>query len=226
MKGRWTRFDVRARHVWGLAALGLAWAVATVIGGRPGEAPADAERRAGRAQAPAPPAAAYPLRAARTPPVAEKQRPEDGAELAPPLLEAPVLGLRLEVLRNNFGEARGPRRHEGVDILAPGGTPVLAAVDGWVWQMKWDDRGGRTLHLLETSGRYILLYAHLDAYAEGLARGRPVRRGEVLGYVGETGNASGSPHLHLRLGRIRSAERWWDDVPLDPYPLLVEALGR
>ncbi len=157
--------------------------------------------------------------------VAEKHRPGANAELGPPLLDAPVLAVRLPAIRNNFGEGRGGRRHEGVDIMAPRGTPALAAVDGWVWRMKWDQRGGRMLYLLESSRQFLVVYAHLDAYASDLAVGQPVRRGEVVGFVGETGNVSGSAHLHLSVERIRSPERWWDAEPVDPYPLLREAVA-
>ncbi|HEX7117897.1 MAG TPA: M23 family metallopeptidase [Longimicrobiales bacterium] len=223
-----TRFGARAPYVCGALVLCTAWAVATVVAGRVDRGYAEARGAGGTgagdvAAAPVGPAPPADVAAPRA--VAEKRRPHAAADLAPPQLDPPVLGLRLAAIRDNFGESRGARRHEGVDILAPRGTPALAAVDGWVWEMKWDRRGGRTLFLMEVSGRYLLLYAHLDAYAEGLAEGRPVRRGEVVGYVGETGNVEGSAHLHLRLARIRSAERWWESEPIDPYPLLTEALA-
>lgn len=143
----------------------------------------------------------------------------------PPELAIPVLGVEAGDLEDNYGVPRGPsRRHEGIDIWAPRGTAILAAVDGWVWGMKWNRRGGRILYLLDSSFEYVLMYAHLDGYADGLEVGQAVRRGEVLGYVGTTGNVRGSPHLHLRVGRIHSPDRWWDDVPLNPYPLLVRSV--
>lgn len=105
--------------------------------------------------------------------------------------------------------------------MAARGTEVIASVDGWVWRMQWDQRGGRILFLVDSSLEYLVLYAHLDGYAEGLVEGQPVRRGEVLGYVGRTGNVRGSAHLHLQVGQIRSPDRWWEEERLDPYPLLV-----
>lgn len=143
-----------------------------------------------------------------------------GRGAPPPMLGIPVRGVLADELEDNFGVPRGSRRHLGLDIWAPRGSEVVAAVDGWVWRMKWDRRGGRVLYLVDASMEYILLYAHLDAYAEGLSEGQPVRRGEVLGYVGVTGNVRGSPHLHLQLGRIPSPERWWEMVPVNPYPFL------
>lgn len=218
------RFAARARYACGAIVLCGAWVVVRAVAGRAGSPPAPAEAAGADGAAPAamegPTSGVVPW-----PDAAEARRAGGDAELAPPALDPPVLGVGLASIRDNFGDPRGARRHEGVDILAPRGTPALAAVDGWIWEMKWDGLGGRTLFLMESSGRYILLYAHLDAYADGMAVGRPVRRGEVLGYVGRTGNVVGSPHLHLGLGRIRSAERWWESVPIDPYPLLVEALA-
>lgn len=159
---------------------------------------------------------------AQAEPMSSKGSPAGSAGVPPPELIVPVLGIRPEELKNNFGTRRGDRRHEGIDIVAPRGTPVVAAVDGWVWKIHWDPRGGQGVYLLDSSSSYILFYAHLDGYAEGLREGKPVRQGEVLGYVGSTGNVRGSPHLHLRIGRIRTPERWWEDEPLNPYTLLQQ----
>lgn len=218
-----------ASYTGGAVILCAAAVVATALtGGAEGGAGADRGAEVGATDSgpwSVPPAPLRPEPGAWTRGVAEKRHPGADAELGPPLLDAPVLGMLPRAVRDNFGEGRGGRRHEGVDIMAPHGTPALAAVDGWVWRMKWDDKGGRMLYLLESSGRFLLVYAHLDAYASDFAVGQPVRRGEVVGYVGATGNAAGTPHLHLSVARIRSPERWWDGVPVDPYPLLAEALG-
>lgn len=226
----WTtiRSGAVARYAGGALALCAAAALAISLTGRD-EGAADADESAAQDPASSVPGG-WPARSPHAEPgawpsVAEKRHPGADADLAPPVLDPPVLGVRLRGIRDNFGERRGRRRHAGVDIFAAHGTPALAAVDGWVWQMKWDKRGGRMLYLLEASGLYLLGYAHLDAYAPGLAVGQPVRRGEVVGYIGRTGNAVGSPHLHLSVIRIRSPERWWDGVAVDPYPLLVEGLA-
>lgn len=164
------------------------------------------------------------------PPVLADQRwmPQKGSPggadsfgVPPPRLLVPVRGVRVEDLVDSFGAARGSRLHRGLDIMAPRGTEVLASVDGWVWRMQWDQRGGRILFLLDSSHEYLLLYAHLDGYATGLSEGQSVRRGEVLGYVGRTGNVSGSSHLHLQIGQIRSLDRWWEEEWLNPYPLFM-----
>ncbi|MFS8637317.1 MAG: M23 family metallopeptidase [Gemmatimonadota bacterium] len=225
MNATMTRLGAVGPYAGGAFVLCAAAVVATVLAGRDDGAEEDEAQTYVSAAAVQ---GTVPSRPARPEPgpgaIAEKRHPGHDADLAPPILDPPVLGVRLHWIRDNFGERRGARRHAGVDILAAHGTPALAAVDGWIWQMKWDDKGGRMLYLLESSRRYLLGYAHLDAYAPDMVVGRPVRRGEVVGYIGETGNAAGSPHLHLSVIRIRSPERWWDGVAVDPYPLLLEGL--
>jgi murein DD-endopeptidase MepM/ murein hydrolase activator NlpD len=129
-------------------------------------------------------------------------------------------------LRDTFGAPReGGRRHRGIDILAPRGTPVLAALDGRVVGVQDGGAGGRALHLLDRSGSYVMYYAHLDRYADGVRRGRSVRQGDVLGYVGSTGNAhGGSPHLHFEVAAVRDPHRWWEHEPLNAYVFLTSGL--
>jgi len=137
----------------------------------------------------------------------------------------PVLGITRDQLRDDFGAKRRGHWHRGIDILAPKGTPVVAAVDGAVLKMRWDHGGGRTLRLVDESRKYVFYYAHLSGYARGLREGEPVRKGEVVGYVGRTGDAVGA-HLHLGIASLLGdTEHWWQTRPLDPYLLLRHALG-
>jgi peptidoglycan LD-endopeptidase LytH len=134
----------------------------------------------------------------------------------------PVSGVTAADLEDTFGAPRhGDRSHIGIDIPAPRGTPVVAALDGWIVNLPAGGAGGRGLYLLDRTGRYLLYYAHLDGYADGLWPGLAVRRGEVLGYVGDTGNALGAPHLHLEVGLVTQSTTWWQREPLNPYVVLT-----
>jgi murein DD-endopeptidase MepM/ murein hydrolase activator NlpD len=138
----------------------------------------------------------------------------------------PVRGVRQDQLHDSFGSPRDGHRHEGIDIFAPRGAPVVAAVDGTVARLKWDVGGGRTIREIDGSGKYVLYYAHLSGYVRGLREGQTVRRGQVIGYVGRTGTVHGSSHLHLGIAALLDgANRWWRVRPLNPYALLRRALG-
>jgi hypothetical protein len=105
------------------------------------------------------------------------------------------------------------------------GPAAEAGLDGRVVGVRNEGAGGRALHLLDRSGSYVLYYAHLDRYAEGVRRGRSVRQGDILGYVGTTGNAhGGSPHLHFEVAAVRDPHRWWDHEPLNAYVFLTSGL--
>ncbi|MBX6363178.1 MAG: M23 family metallopeptidase [Gemmatimonadetes bacterium] len=135
----------------------------------------------------------------------------------------PVLGVVGRDLRDSFHSPRPGHVHDAIDIPAPVGTPVVAVADGTVLRKKWDRGGGRTIRIVDLTGKYLFYYAHLSGYAPGLNEGDTVRKGQVLGYVGRTGTVSGA-HLHLRIGRLLDApERWWRAKPLNPYPLLRDA---
>ena len=136
-------------------------------------------------------------------------------------LTIPVAGVKAEELLDTFNEARGDRRHEALDIPAPRGTPVLSATDGRVQRLFTSERGGLMIYASDSSERFILIYAHLDGYAEGMSDGVAVRRGQVIGYVGTTGNAPPNlPHLHFAIARSTNVKRWWEGTPVDPLPLL------
>jgi murein DD-endopeptidase MepM/ murein hydrolase activator NlpD len=136
----------------------------------------------------------------------------------------PVVGVRASELPNTFDESRaaGARRHDAIDILAPSGTPVLSADHGRVVRIDTSDRGGLSLYATDPGGRYVYYYAHLDRYRAGLRDGQALARGDTIGYVGTTGNAPvNTPHLHFAISRLADPKRWWDGVPINPWPLLT-----
>ncbi len=137
-------------------------------------------------------------------------------------LEVPVQGARREDLRNMFDERRGTsRRHEAIDLLAPRNSPVVAVEDGTIARLFNSDPGGITVYQFDPTSTYCYYYAHLDRYAEGIRDGVSVRRGQVIGYVGSTGNASpNAPHLHFAIFRLTPERLWWKGDPINPYPVL------
>lgn len=139
-------------------------------------------------------------------------------------LLVPVEGVQPNDLYDSYQDPRSAgRSHQAIDILAPRGTPVLAAGDGTVAKLFDSKRGGLTIYVYDTSGRYVHYYAHLEAYAPGLRAGDLVARGQKIGRVGSTGNASpDAPHLHFAIHRLATGERWWQGTPINPFPLLVQ----
>jgi murein DD-endopeptidase MepM/ murein hydrolase activator NlpD len=136
----------------------------------------------------------------------------------------PLQGIDNRGLLDNFAEARGSRSHEALDILAPRGTPVLAVDDGVVRKLFTSVRGGLTVYQFDASDSYCYYYAHLDRYAEGLLEGKPLRKGDRIGYVGTTGNAPPTtPHLHFTIFKLGPEKRWWEGVPINPFPILARA---
>ena len=126
----------------------------------------------------------------------------------------------------HFDEMRGgsTRRHDALDILAPRGTPVVATDDGTVKKLFTSGAGGLTIYQFDPDSRYAYYYAHLDRYAEGLREGASVRRCELIGYVGTTGNAPrNAPHLHFAVAALGAQKRWWEGSALNPYPALQRA---
>lgn len=137
-------------------------------------------------------------------------------------LAIPVAGVKPAQLFDSFDEKRGSsRRHEAIDIPAPRGTPVLSAAPGRVMRLYSSKDGGLMIYAADATERFILMYAHLDSYARGLADGATLERGQAIGYVGTTGNAPPNlPHLHFAIARTPNVARWWTGVPVNPYPLL------
>ncbi len=135
-------------------------------------------------------------------------------------LVIPVSGVAAKSLRDSFADDRGGRRHDAIDILAPRGTPVVAVADGRVEKLFTSKAGGLTIYQFDSMGEYCYYYAHLDAYAEGLAQGAVLRKGDVIGYVGSSGNASPeAPHLHFTIFRLGPQKHWWEGTAINPYPL-------
>lgn len=137
-------------------------------------------------------------------------------------LIVPVAGVRPDELQDTFKDARSEGRvHDAIDIPAPVGTPVVAAADGEIVKLFQSERGGTTIYQLSTDRKLVLYYAHLQRYPDGLAAGKLARQGEVIGYVGDTGNAGpGNYHLHFSIAIIADPKRHWEGVNINPYPLL------
>jgi murein DD-endopeptidase MepM/ murein hydrolase activator NlpD len=143
------------------------------------------------------------------------------AELEGRDLELPVEGLTPERLVRSFDDARGARKHEAIDILAPIGTPVKAVEGGRIARLFNSKAGGITIYQFDPTERYCYYYAHLQRYADGLKENDVVRRGQVIGYVGVSGNApKNTPHLHFAIFRLTTEKRWWEGTPVDPYDVL------
>jgi murein DD-endopeptidase MepM/ murein hydrolase activator NlpD len=144
-------------------------------------------------------------------------------------LGLPITGLKPEDLYDTFKETRGggERTHEALDLMAPRGTPISAMVDGPVKKLFESKAGGLTVYQFNMDETYCFYYAHLDRYAEGLVEGKVLRRGELLGYAGSTGNASpDAPHLHLAIFRLGAEKNWWEGTPVNPYPILKRLAER
>ena len=134
----------------------------------------------------------------------------------------PVQGVQPSQLKSTFNEGRVGHLHHAIDILAPRGTPVLASVDGVVRKLFVSRAGGITLYEYDRAGERSYYYAHLDGYAPGIREGLAVHRGDVLGYVGTTGNAPpGTPHLHFAIEILPPTKEWWKGEAIDPYPILT-----
>lgn len=140
------------------------------------------------------------------------------------VLAVPVAGVARTGIADSWGDPRGEggRTHQGTDIMAPGGTAVLAAAPGRVEKLFTSDLGGLTIYVRSPGGRWIYYYAHLAGYEPGLAEGQAVARGQRIGFVGDTGDAgAGNTHLHFGLQRMAPGERWWQGQSVNPYPLLA-----
>jgi murein DD-endopeptidase MepM/ murein hydrolase activator NlpD len=134
----------------------------------------------------------------------------------------PVQGITVKDIHDTYTEARAGHTHEALDIRAARGTPVLSSIDGRVTKLHSSVAGGLMVYEADPSDRYILMYGHLDRYADGLAAGMVVKQGQVIGYVGTTGNAPvATPHLHFALARGRPSVAWWKGTPINPFPLLA-----
>ncbi|WP_300974093.1 peptidoglycan DD-metalloendopeptidase family protein [Sphingomonas sp. LHG3406-1] len=163
------------------------------------------------------PAAGAPRVASRLPP--------GSLTFAASGLVVPVAGIEAPDLVDTYTQSRGggSRIHNAIDIMASRGTPVVSASDGLVEKLYFSRGGGGiTAYVRSLDGLWLHYYAHLDSYAPGLREGQRIRRGDQIGTVGISGNASPSgPHLHYAIYRMRPGERWWQGAPINPYPLLA-----
>jgi len=162
----------------------------------------------------------------------EKSPPVEVAQqvvVGPSGLALPVVGVKPTDLVDTYDAARGAgRRHDAIDIMAPEGTPVIAAADGTIEKLFFSaGGGGNTLYVRSPDQRWTYYYAHLQGYSPGLAEGQRIRRGQPIGRVGHSGNAAvAGPHLHFAINRMQPGERWWQGSPINPYPLLAGKQGK
>jgi murein DD-endopeptidase MepM/ murein hydrolase activator NlpD len=146
----------------------------------------------------------------------------DIARLRQRALVVPVESVEPSALQDTYRQSRGGglRTHEALDIPARRGTPVVAVEDGRIAKLFMSVPGGRTVYQFDPASEFAYYYAHLDGYADGLREGMAVRKGQVVGYVGSTGNASpDSPHLHFAVFRLGPEKQWWRGTPLNPFDI-------
>ncbi len=150
-----------------------------------------------------------------------REAPE-AKDLAARKLTIPVNGVSADKLVRSYHDARtGGREHEALDILAPRNTPVVAVEDGTIARLFLSKAGGITVYQFDPAREYSYYYAHLERYADGLKEGDAVHRGQVLGYVGTSGNApKNTPHLHFAIFRLTPDKHWWEGTPVDPFDIL------
>jgi len=135
----------------------------------------------------------------------------------------PVVGVDSARLDDSFDESRdgGVRQHRAIDIMAPKGTPVLAAADGRILRVANTAKGGISLYASDLEEQFVYYYAHLDRYHQNIYAGKPLVRGDTIGYVGTTGNAPKNlPHLHFQLMRMPADRKYWNGEPINPLPYL------
>lgn len=140
----------------------------------------------------------------------------------------PVAGVEADTLTDSFLDQRGgngERVHEGIDIMAPSGTDVIAMAPGTIAKLHQSGPGGNSIYVRSPDRTQIHYYAHLREYAAGLAEGQQVRAGQRLGTVGSSGNADpAAPHLHFEIMRTTPDAKWWEPSnAVNPYPILREA---
>jgi murein DD-endopeptidase MepM/ murein hydrolase activator NlpD len=168
-----------------------------------------------------PPATVAPATTTATTTPATEGTADRSMPPAPLHLAMPIEGANPGTLVDSFHDRRNGHLHEAIDIPAPRGTPVHAAIEGTVAKLFTSKQGGLTVYQFDDSQNYCVYYAHLDRYAKGLKEGMLLRKGEVLGYVGTTGDAEASaPHLHLAVFKLGPDKKWWQGTALDPLPML------
>ena len=221
-----------------LTVLFIVWAYSgfRTEDGLPAASPDEVEVQPAPAESP-PPIAGAPPSSSSPDPSTGRSRPWTGEQPGPQAavppspsspdldrrnLLLPVQGIRPEQLQNTFEDSRsGGRVHNAIDIIAPRNTPVVAVEDGRIAKLFTSKQGGLTIYQFDPSEVYAYYYAHLDRYADGLKEGAMLRRGQVIGYVGVTGNAGpDNPHLHFAIYRLTPEKRWWEGEPINPFSVL------
>jgi len=136
-------------------------------------------------------------------------------------LDIPVRGVTPSALVDSFNDARTGGHHEAIDILAPRNTPVVAVEDGVIARLFQSKAGGTTIYQFDPTSTFTYYYAHLERYADQLHEGQAVHRGDIIGYVGTTGNApANTPHLHFAIFKLGDDKKWWEGTPVDPFYVL------
>lgn len=146
----------------------------------------------------------------------------DAEELLAKGLVVPVAGVAAKDLVDSFNEMRGgTRRHNALDIMAARNTPVLSATAGKVIKLHNSVAGGLTIYVSDAASRFVMMYGHLESFRAGLKEGASVQRGEIIGFVGSSGNANpAGPHLHFQITRNDNIKEWWKGIPINPFPAL------
>jgi len=137
-------------------------------------------------------------------------------------LVMPVAGADISHVEDTYNDPRdGQRVHHAIDILAPRGTPILAADDGKILRMSTNSLGGITMYTVDMQSRLVYYYAHMERYNEAMYPGRTIVRGDTLGFVGTTGNAPKNlPHLHFQVMRWSADGKFWNGEPINPFAAL------
>ena len=207
-----------ARHVRPLVAVIASFCAGVFVDGwlrthgppKPAQPPADAIMTA----APPPPLLPTPRAKSSRAPVSVATT----GDIPGGPLRMPIDGLDVESLKGGFAERRGGRPHEAVDLLSPRNTPVHAVEQGTVAKLFDSRAGGHTIYQFNPDGRLCYYYAHLERYADGLREGQAVSKGDIIGYVGTSGNAPpNTPHLHFAVFELDEDQRWWKGQAIDPY---------
>ena len=212
------------RPSWLMYAAGAGFLAGVLVSAAISRAPASVPRPTKVEVRPAaretpPPVAPPPPASTAAPPVVSADPVDD---LRRRHLTLPVQRISREDIRDNFNEARGGgRQHEAIDVLAPRNTPVLAVEDGTVAKLFVSKAGGLTIYQFDPTKNYVYYYAHLEGYAPGLKEKDAITRGQVIGYVGTSGNAPrDTPHLHFAIFKMTGEKQWWRGAAIDPYQVL------
>ncbi len=207
------------------AALGAAIVVICLLGWRqwigrpPGEVATGPGDENGVAAFTVPDGTALAPPVDQSPGAQARLAPDPVSELRARHLRIPLDEVKPRDLRDSFRDARDKTRpHEALDILAPRNTPVHAVEGGTVAKLFLSKAGGLTIYQFDPFERYAYYYAHLDHYAEGLREHDHVSRGQVIGFVGTSGNAPpDTPHLHFAIFLLTPAHHWWQGTAVNPY---------